>query len=428
MLKTVEIENFKSAESLELGLGRVNVFIGENGAGKSTILEALTFAGAAVANQLNDTFLEVRGVRTTSPEFMRSRFSSDSFDKPIKLVLSREGAQEGSSLSCEYILSNDNAAYSQWELQKKNAAETPDGRMIHGIDSMVNIASLLSEWVRDGHDLSELSDSVLAGEDYSENNYKQVKKFIASFQTEKGKTLLDAFTDKHDHIKNQVSNIFAELENFTIYSPQNEQLRDLVIDSKLKPLGVYGEGLFKLLMVIRKEEPDAFKDIESALKLFGWYQGISLPDNGTLQHDELLIEDRYLKSSFNLHSVNEGFLYVLFYAALIVSKDTPKIFAIDNIDAALNPKLCKRVMEYIAELARKYDKQLFVTTQNAAVLDGINLNDDDQRLFVVTRNKKGHTKTKRITADKKPMDSEGKPLRLSEAMIRGYLGGLPKGF
>ena len=60
--------------------------------------------------------------------------------------------------------------------------------------------------------------------------------------------------------------------------------------------------------------------------------------------------------------------------------------------------------------------------------NGINLNDDDQRLFVVTRNKKGHTKTKRITADKKPMDSEGKPLRLSEAMIRGYLGGLPKGF
>ena len=86
-------------------------------------------------------------------------------------------------------------------------------------------------------------------------------------------------------------------------------------------------------------------------------------------------------------------------------------------------------MKYIYTLACKYDKQIFITTHNPALLDGINLNDDEQKLFVVSRAKKGgQTKVKALSAEKKPVDSEGKPLPLSEAMLRGYIGGLPKGF
>ena len=86
-------------------------------------------------------------------------------------------------------------------------------------------------------------------------------------------------------------------------------------------------------------------------------------------------------------------------------------------------------MKYIYTLACKYDKQIFLTTHNPALLDGINLNDDQQKLFVVSRAKKGgQTRVKALSADKKPVDSEGKPLPLSEAMLRGYIGGLPKGF
>ncbi|RLF13925.1 MAG: hypothetical protein DRJ97_07150, partial [Thermoprotei archaeon] len=41
MIKTLKVENFKSIESHELKLARINVFIGEPGTGKSNILEAI---------------------------------------------------------------------------------------------------------------------------------------------------------------------------------------------------------------------------------------------------------------------------------------------------------------------------------------------------------------------------------------------------
>ncbi|EJL6593094.1 ATP-binding protein [Vibrio cholerae] len=231
------------------------------------------------------------------------------------------------------------------------------------------------------------------------------------------------------NIKDISKGLFNDIKQFVIYSPQNEQLRDVVKDSKLQPVGIYGEGLFKLLQVIKEEQPQALLDVYEGLELFGWYQSMDLPKDHSFVDDELKIKDKYLFETFNLKSTNEGFLYVLFYMALIVSKDTPKIFAIDNVDSALNPKLCSKIISLLTALSKKYKKQIFLTTHNPALIDGINLHDEDQKLYVISRNKFGHTKAKQITADKKPKDSEtGEPMRLSEAFLRGYLGGLPKGF
>jgi hypothetical protein len=54
------------------------------------------------------------------------------------------------------------------------------------------------------------------------------------------------------------------------------------------------------------------------------------------------------------------------------------------------------------------------------------LGDDEQRLFVTERGKDGATRVRRVAA---PVPLEGDaPVPLSEAFVRGYLGGLPKNF
>ncbi|TAE05984.1 MAG: DUF2813 domain-containing protein, partial [Bacteroidetes bacterium] len=50
MLQEITIKNFKSIADDTIQLGRVNVFIGENGCGKSNILEAVGFASAININ------------------------------------------------------------------------------------------------------------------------------------------------------------------------------------------------------------------------------------------------------------------------------------------------------------------------------------------------------------------------------------------
>ena len=141
------------------------------------------------------------------------------------------------------------------------------------------------------------------------------------------------------------------------------------------------------------------------------------------------IKDQYLEDGlqyFDQRSANEGFLYLLFYLTLFISDETPKFFAIDNIDNAMNPKLGRKLVKILAKLAAQHDKQVILTTHNPAILDGLNLNDPEQRLFVVYRDLDGGTSVRRIF--KKEPENGTEPLPLSEQFLRGYLGGLPDNF
>lgn len=436
MLDKIEIANFKSIEKLSIDFGAVNVFIGENGSGKSTILEALVMAALADSDKLDDDLLESRGVRTTTPHLMKSIFDKESQSKPIGINIYSSLNKKEFARDFEISYTNEN--YADWSLKRATypCHEAGVDRKIK-VETVIPMMRMAGQIIEEFDSITEVQQSIekaLEDNELKENNavlnFTQLLKDIIS--SEESLKLTMAAYERTDSFENKINNLFGDLKSFAIYSPQNEQLRDLVRESRLKPLGIYGEGLFKLLNIIHEEENEAYNDLVNGLKLIGWFDSIKLPENLGVNGDELKIKDKYLHTPFNLRSTNEGFLYILFYMALIVSKDTPKLFAIDNIDAALNPRLCSKMMEYIAELAKKYGKQVFLTTQNSAVLDGLDLSDDDQRLFVVSRPTKGkhsgRTKVKRLLQKDKPKDIDGNPIPLSEAMLRGYIGGIPKGF
>ncbi|SFV54241.1 352aa long hypothetical protein [hydrothermal vent metagenome] len=383
MIEKIHIQNFKSIYDLELEVGRVNLFIGENGSGKSNLLEALVFVSASESNMLANEFLVSRGLRVPEPELMRSAFYEEDRNKDIKISIDC-GTQE--DIKEEYFFKNTNEAYSKWEV-------------VIGSDKKI------SEYT---DQLKQIPKEELFS---SENHgvYKLVKLHLNDF-----------------YHKLELS---INLNNFIIYSPENTALRIFEKEKQIQPLGINGEGLLKLLKVINNYEDKSYiNTIIESLQLFNWFEDITIPTDISSMEDRVIIKDKYLYREFTQRSANEGFLFILFYITLIVAEETPKAFAIDNIDASLNPKLCTKLMTLLTELAKKYDKQIFLTTHNPAILDGIDLNDKEQKLFVVSRNKKGHTRMKEITVENKPKSSTNEPLKLSEAFLRGYLGGLPKGF
>jgi len=416
MIKQLHINNYKSLFDLTLEVGRFNILIGENGCGKSNILEAIALAGAAAADKLDNEFLVPRGIRNTKPQLMRSSFDNESSEKAIEVKVNFEG----SDIEEKYTLINDNKDYSKWTRQQGSISE------------MLNILNRLS--------ITKVDNDVLS----------YLKEIIA-FDMNQEKLDEHSITVYTKHCNN-VKSYEHKLEQFIIYSPENTALRNFEREGQIQPLGINGEGLLKLLKVIQSKSPEQFQEIDDTLQLFDWYDNFELNENS--DENKITIKDRYLTQSFDQRSANEGFLFVLFYIALMVSDDTPKIFAIDNIDAALNPKLCEKLIEELTRLAKKYDKQVFVTSHNPAILDGIDLSDDEQRLFVVSRNRKGHTRCKRIGLEDEPkssvrdslsrlfnedeiltkqqilekFDASEEPVKLSEAFLRGYLGGLPKGF
>ena len=83
------------------------------------------------------------------------------------------------------------------------------------------------------------------------------------------------------------------------------------------------------------------------------------------------------------------------------------------------------MIEQLVHMAKRNEKQVILSTHNPAVLDGLDLNDNDQRLFIVQRDRRGRTQAIRR---KKPADHGEIPRKLSEMFMGGLIGGLPKGF
>ena len=444
MLKSVTIKNYKSIKELNLDLGRVNVFIGENGCGKSNLLEALVMAAAAEAGKLDHEFLTSRGVRVTEASLMRSCFDEETQNAPIRIDI-----KFLNNYSITYDLRHDGHPYSKWisAFQENNPAinaitevtkATPElsaklDSFFYSTEKIItnSVKQQLREKIK--NEISVL-DNINATDELTEglvsSMFDKTIDRIVSQELEKlaYKTIYKELFSAVPALSKFNENVELLKENFKdflIFSPENSALRNFYREGQIEPLGINGEGLLKLLKVIESTDKEGLAKIEEMLNLLGWYEAITIPPILSQENDKVLIKDKYLKTKeFDQRSANEGFLFILFYAALIVSKDTPKIFAIDNIDASLNPRLCTKLIEEMTKLVKKQDKQIFLTTHNSATLDGLDLNDDEQKLFVVSRSRNGDTRIKQVPKNKYNKEE----IKLSEAMLRGYLGGLPKGF
>jgi len=419
MIRTIRIQNYKSILDHSIDLGRVNVFIGENGCGKTNLLEAIAMASASVTGKLDAEELYSKGVRIAKPSTTFSSFAGARQKQRIELVftLAHDAAKRPRTdlhVTCTIGSRNAQDITAEWF---DNEVDVDDsGKPLDWEDLGKKANALLEQGTSQLEQAKQLGDTK-----------KQAK--AAQFFTSKAVPALQAFS------KLTRRNILArEIGDFVIYNLNALALRGIQVTSRKEPLGINGENLDVLISSFPKKQLDEmikrsklvswldtfFVDPQDALKFQGHKLGRSI--------STLYFRDKFMRQKGNVFSAenaNEGILHVLFYLALFISPKTPKFFGIDNIETALNPKLCRKLITEIVDLAPKHGKQVLLTTHNPATLDGLNLHDDDQRLFVVYRNNDGHTVTKRIKL--KPETGES-AMPLSELWMRGHLGGIPKQF
>ncbi len=86
MYKSIKIENLRAITSLEIkDLGKVNLLVGNNNCGKTTILEALFFLIGQTNPQLPVNANTFRGFNIISNEYWCSFFNNLNIDKKIKI-------------------------------------------------------------------------------------------------------------------------------------------------------------------------------------------------------------------------------------------------------------------------------------------------------------------------------------------------------
>jgi len=385
VMKTININNFKSIYNMEIELGRFNVFIGANGSGKSNILEALAMIGASKGNDLDVAGLLNRGVRIAKSSLTLNSF----FGKPTRNNISIE------------------VDFSDSDVIVKSSFQSSDEK------------DVFAKWV-DHENKKDISSEDL------------LELFTRSLRDSEAKLELDELLSNEKN--SDIEDYKKLLSEFLIYNLSTQALRGLKTDSHKMPLGINGERLDLLLNNLNSSERS---QLDKCKIFFDWLEDLEFDKDDKLNRQGyklgnsvsiLYFSDKYMLRKNNILSAenaNEGILHVLFYLALFISSKTPNFFAIDNIETALNPKLCRALVKELAKLSTENNKQAIITTHNPAILDGLNLNDDSQRLFEVYRTDEGMTRVRRIKFKK---DLSDKPMKLSEMWTKGLIGGVPNNF
>ena len=386
MIKRIKIENYKSIVDQTLELGAFNVVIGANGCGKSNILEAIAMAALSSSGGLLPEMFESRGIRLSDSRFMRSAFE-DTDKEYISLQVETTGGDE----SLYRIHYNTELRPAQWE------------------DVVEEETKALITTVKDHGQKYKIKDLVAFLKSRDDRNAINVN-------------LLEGENHQLVLTRSRVNG----LRSFTIYSLEESALRSLDSMPSTK-LGRTGKGLLPYLKELSKtnEGRAVLKEIKENMQVIDWFEDMEMPEQGLAQDSTLILKDRYVDetlSYFDQRSANEAFLYLLFYFTLFISEETPSFFAIDNIESSLNPKLCRLVISKLTKLAQEHNKQVILTTHSPFVLDGLDGLSEEKCLFVASRNSDGFTVTNRIAENK------NKSIPLSEAWLKGYLGGLPNNF
>jgi hypothetical protein len=421
MIRELKITRFKSIRSSNLSFGRVNLFIGGNGTGKSNILEAIGLVSSCIGRGLTDTDLGNKGLRVTPPELIKSSFKNEDLPKTLEL----------------------------------------DAKFDGGIRYKAVLSSRESEPL-----LRFFSESCLVGKKKifgRSNRGASATGVPHADRLDPHRGLWDQIRATYD-VPDAVDKVFSDFARFAIYTPQTDFLRGKQQGLlHTPPIGLHGEALPEAVHslkhqwrqyrakdnVERSSNPDDII-LERAMDLVflpGWASAVRVGKLSSVLTSRELADrstemvyfiDKFMHAKRNTLSVydsSEGTLFLLFSTILLAHRSSPRVFALDNVDNALNPKLTRNLVERMIEitaLANKSDaqigaKQVFLTSHNPTSLDAFDLFDDQQRVFVVGRNEKGYTVVERLRPPEKMKPSDWELAKggrnLSQLWLDGEISG-----
>ena len=412
MLTNVHVAGYKTLHELtdaDLELGLVNVLIGANGSGKSNLLEVLGLLGAAANGRVDDQELLRRGVRPGAPALYKTSLQGERFRPTISLGVKAEC--QGEQVSYDVSLDNPiDTPRPTWQYRTE--------KLLRGDKQIVG--------------RSPNGASFSAG----------LEQLSSSFQNLKSDAGLAVLVKAHPNLAGAPFELLDWLQNYMVFSPTTPVLRGIQPDaSQSDTIGVFGGRLAEAVKEILNPYDRTLgrMDLDEILELLDWVEDFNIseaskqlisPSVPTVRN-VVRFKDRWMRESRNLlsaYDASEGALYVLFMLTLALHPRAPRLFAIDNFDQAMHPRLARAVTRaFCAQILQASPpRQALITTHNPLVLDGLNLRDDRIRLFAVERDaSSGATRVYRILVSENVLKASQEGLSLSNLWVMGRLGGVP---
>ncbi|MFG0285877.1 MAG: AAA family ATPase [Phycisphaerales bacterium JB039] len=379
MIRFINIQNFKSLEDTDVELGPFNVFIGDNGAGKTSFFRALGFLRDMIASDSINAFLDARG---------------ESFNDIV-------------SLRADSKLINYHC---------RLTASTPQGE---DVDASFAIS------VRKRRFVYVHSESVMPwdrrGVSLEEDDIDQVPYLVARFKqrmlaVEPGSRplVLENATLPHSFLRDvhreslrrksgtrfprlsAVARSLLRYRHFEIWGPEALRRPSLVDQGRL---GEDGSNLAHTLLRLRTTRREAFSSLLSELAAaYPWVDDIEFRRSALSEVSLAFVEKSALRKKnlkkYSAHQVSDGFLRMLALQALKHDPGLITTIAYEEPENGLHPQMISRAARALREIAAT-GTQVLVSTHSplfiSRVFEDRTAEQIQKELRLVRRDKAGRT-------------------------------------
>ena len=373
------VSRYRRLHEVSLELKPLNVMIGANGCGKTSVLEVMKLMAASARGRLQEFLTASGGVNS---------------------LLTHDG---GSQLRLQLVRPWQNEVPLEYSL------------------------SLATRGL--GYEISEEAlVQYQRGPDVSPFKHLEGKgSAVRYFNPDRG--LLETPDWEHQIQETalaQVPKLFKSPENFrrilassTLYHALDVSSRAPVrLPQPMQPSefpGSNGEELCSFLFNLSQTDPDRYTALEDALRAaFPGYDGLRFPPvaAGTIT---LAWKDRDFQTPFYPHQLSEGTLRFLWLTALLQSPQLPRVTMIDEPEVSLHPEMLMILVDLLREASHR--TQIFVATHSDRLVRFLRPDE----LVVCDLDDRGHTQLTR--ASELDLDHWLENYSLDDLWSKGRLGG-----
>lgn len=358
MIKSISIDNFKSLVSFKLELSKFTCLVGLNGAGKSTVLQAMDFLSQLMSGDLDD--------------WLKQR-QWDSADINSKLT-------SKSNIDFEVVVSNDAFGDLTW-------SGSINRKSLHCTKERVEIDNTVYLRVDDAYcsitKLRSISNFPEQLSDFEVSSTPERFPIVFEYQ---GSILSQLKETQINPVLLALKESIAEIRSLDLLSPELLRSRTKSAEGRL---GLGGQKLSAFIHESGKSVKEKLKN-----ELMGVYSQLDLIETKSLRSGwkQLEITEKFgnQKLKTTARHMNDGMLRLM--AVLAQLEAGSEFLLFDEIENGINPEL----IEYLIDHLVNADHQILVTTHSPMIL---NFLDDDIAKKGVTylyKSEKGHTKSVRL--------------------------------
>jgi predicted ATPase len=365
LIKSIEIEGFRSLRRVRLDLRPLNVLIGPNQSGKTNILDALDFLAQAVQGKLSPALYHSRGglanLLWAGDGVSHIRYRIEFEPDPVTYSFTIEQQSQGHVIAEEYVAIGP---------KEEHGPNNIHFVMHRGVGGLFNSLTYKNErFTLQSREVQELA--------------------IVQFRDPIAYPVLHRVRGELSSIR--IYSGFDARARWTSEDPKDvPQIRQPQFVENAARLSPSGDNLVNVLYTLSQDE-DLWAEFKEKVRIgFPDFENLVFPaDAGAGRIALAWIDRRFPKRKFSAEVLSAGTVCFLAWAALLVSPESPNLIGIDEPEAHLHPELLYRVVGMMEQAAASH--QLVVATHSDLLLSYLS---DPTDVMLVHNTEDGTTLTR----------------------------------